>query len=430
MTQVRTDKRENCYIYILVGLILLSFLLYNIYESSILFFIGIGMLVFSLFFFDSYQLFLLFVILLPNTAIRIIGESRTIIGYFFLLVEIKFFILTRKATFPLSLLFHIGAAIITCVCYFELSYFPTLLRASVLFIFLYTFFNTDKAKTIDYQKQVIISFVVGLVVNVSFGLLYYKAKGLDIFNGLFGGINNDRNYFSSQLAMGVGICIFFMREKKEIKEFIPFAIMAFILLLGGALSGSRTFLVSLCFVLLQAVIVVFSIKKRTLRMVFLVIGIICVFAVFPLLTNIFDRFKQENALDGNGRLDAWIYFLKLNFSSLFRFLFGNGDALKYVVAKNIPCVEHNTYLQLFSTFGFLGTVPLVCLYVVLAKRVVKNKKFTLSAWLPLCASLICYLMISSLHSDNFNIAIMVGLLTVNVFSRSKYENVCNNNKLY
>lgn len=402
------------------------FLLYNIVENSFLFLLGIGVFVCAFFLLNIYQLLLMMFFLAPSLmSMRMVDNQTAWFGYLMLMVAARYF-LERRLSFsatPTMFFLHCIFALITILIYSQWSLGAMLFRNLVFFVFLYSLFKEDeRVKQTDYQVGCINAYVIGVVVNLIVGFLYYLAKDMDIFGGLFAGIRNDRNYFSSILSMAIGLILLFLDKEKKGIKILGWTACILFLLFGGGVSQSRTFFISLIFIVLEFLIFIIKKKDILIMIISLAVGLALIIFMWPVFQSVLERFEADDVVGANGRLELWAFYISLTASSPLRAFFGNGSASYYIATGAIDAAEHNSYIQSFSTFGILGSITLVLAYIQLYKAIVNNnQKVSIMAWCPLLAALVCYAMISSLYSDQFNFAILVGFLAINVFSGKKKE---------
>lgn len=422
-----TNSKQKELPLLLGVMVFLIFFIYNYTGALILFYLGLACMFFCVFILSFEQLFLLCMILIPNlTMIKMLGSETAWFGYFMLLVGVKYILLKKMFISP-WLIAHVLCVLVTICIYLEVSLIFTIVRNIVFFVFIFSIFKTEKSfQSTEFQKDVLVYYIIGLLLNVIFGFLFWFMRGKNIFNGYFSGIRNGRNFFSSIIAHGIGLVLLFLFKSDDKLLILPLTIL-FILAFGGILSGSRTFILSLIFIILEFLFLIMKPKNIGKGFILLLscIGILIVLwdIIIPVFQHVIDRFGTEEAKGGNGRFALWAEYLKLTFSSLERILFGNGLATNYqdvvwVEGYNFQ-VEHNVLIQSISTVGLCGTISLFMIYMAMYKVIVVKKKFKLANWMPLCAGLLFYMSISALYSDQFNTLIMVSFIAINYFGEEK-----------
>jgi len=168
-------------------------------------------------------------------------------------------------------------------------------------------------------------------------------------------------------------------------------------------------------------------SKRKMRHTVLQFGLIIIASfllfgdsILPSLEKVLNRFTQDDVSGGNGRFAAWGYFIKKATSSPWRFLFGNGLALKYVNLGEVDVVEHNSIVELFSTSGLIGTIiTCFCFFHVYRVAVISRANFRITDFVPLLCSMTCYFMLSAMFSDIFNFSLLISLLVADYNCRMR-----------
>ena len=417
---INEQKKTDVMPIFMGGIVFLIFFIYNCAPSNTIFFLGIISFLFCLMILSFDQLFLVCVLLIPNiNTIKFIDSDTAILGYFMLLVELKY-ILFKKFVFSPWIFIHTVSLLITVILYSEISLLISYIRNFAFFIYICSIFkNEELFQSLKYQKEIIVYYLLGLSLNVVFGLMFWIINGWDLLNGFFSGIRNGRNYFSSLVGHGMGLLLLFFFENKRKRSLCLFCFC--VLLLCGGLAGSRTFLISLIFILLEFLLLTVDRKHIGLGLIFSIIffAIIIIFwdSIYPIFQRIIDRFTNETAEDGNGRFGLWQYYLQLTFSSGQRFLFGNGSSLKYVDLGLVDAVEHNTLIQAISTVGVCGTITWIITFILLYEIIVsKKRKSKFLLWLPLLSGLCFYMSINAFYGNQFNMLMVVSFVAINVFA--------------
>lgn len=399
-----------------ISLICICFTFYNITSNTALFLIGVGLIMCSVIFFSTDKAFLLMSSLLPSLMmIKIKNNTFAFYGLFLLAIEFKFFLAQfyrrHIIEVPFVLIFFALMCMITCALYYELSMLSTLVRTIAFFLFIYNFLHEYRSR--EFFSKILYFYVFGCILSVLCGLIYYVAIGMNIFNGDFRGINNDRNYFAAIISSGISISLYSLINKCNNKYF--FLISLFALLFGGIITGSRTFVLSITIVFICTFI--FSFNRKTffwfcvIALLLLIIYSFLSVVIDKIILTITKRFLEDNVSDGNGRTIAWAFYLNKSISSLKSFMFGNGSAVKFVESGEFFIVEHSTVVQAIFTYGYITTI-LYCLIVRSIYKRIKIDRFKFANIIPLAALLFCYFTVSAFLSDNFNFGIVIMLVVL------------------
>ena len=416
---------KHSYYLLLPILILLVFLIQHTFKIGLLGIAGICLLFGSVFLLNVDHFIYAFAILLPNTyIIKLLGFNAALTGYWLMLITLRL-LLTNHRSFRLqkNLILHLSLHVI-CLA---LSVFFTQNTEIVLpllrFICLILLTNHLISSRLIHLDKLIQNFILGNVLNVLCGVFYYVLNGLNLFSGHFSGIGNDRNYFAITLAFSVNLLLVYLRTKKK----VPFSFVIQLLLLYGGifLSGSRTALL----ISLPAFLILLSIFARGARFTvrkFLIVLILLIgsVAAYSLLSesisHLFERFTKDSYSGGNGRFEAWFFYLAHGFSSLASFLFGYGDSEVLVKSGAIPVVEHNVFLQTFFTIGILGAITLFIVYKDLFRLFVPRRSRTgFLSYVPMFSIVIGYCTINGLYSDNLTFCFILSCAVLSVYISQK-----------
>ncbi|MBQ3040451.1 MAG: O-antigen ligase family protein [Clostridia bacterium] len=380
----------------------LAFSFYSGTGLSLFFFIGMLIMLFAVLF-DFGNLFLFCVLLYPSLDIIKYGKTAAaLFGYYMLIVFVKYMFTHRiKLNYPLFV--HMAFALLTAMIYSQTSIFTQLIRTLALItLFTSMFKENSKYLSKDYIYKVLIATGIGAVCS-SIGIIFDFKKV-------------ERNYsiamFSCVIAIILLLSIY--TKKSNIKS-----LLQILLLVGGIISTlSRTATISLLAILIIPICLLGVKGKRTstikvLLIVFLVL--VLIFTIFSTaIENLIDRFNEEETMvDGNGRTTLWKFYLQEWASTPIRILLGNGLNSTYVQSGMVNS-EHNTYIQMLSTTGLLGTITLLATFAVLFKQIcmMGKGKMRFHYFVPFICSTICYFGISALYSDAFHFTLLISFLIV------------------
>ncbi len=396
------NSPKIAYIFGAIAVFLFSF--YSETKISALFFLGALIMLFALLLeFDN--LFLFCVLLYPSLDIIKFGSGASaLFGYYMLIVLAKH-ILTHKIKLNYPMFVHAVFAVVTAMIYSQTTILTQLVRATALIILFTSMFRQNsKYLTKEYIYKVLIATGIGAVCS-SIGIIFDFKK-------------TERNYsiamFSCVIAIILLLSIY--TRKSNIKS-----ILQILLLVGGIISTlSRTATISLLAILIIPISLLWVKGKRSstlkvLLIVFLVI--VLIFTIFSsVIEDLVERFNDDTLEGGNGRVDAWKYYLEKWLSTPTRMLFGNGFNSMYVDADDVQA-EHNTYIQMLSTLGIVGTTTLLAVYFLLFKQICTGKgKLKFHYFVPLICSTICFFGISSLYSDAFHFTLLISFLIIRYLS--------------
>ena len=233
-----------------------------------------------------------------------------------------------------------------------------------IFIMLYEFMSSNENK-----NKSIFSLYVGLsIFALCFFLAYFKEIiSLDVgrLGRIFGNENAIGNYFC--LGYIIGLYLALIKKKYILIITVPF----FALL--GALTGSKTFLVSLVMVTIAFIFLTFGKKKWYFSIAIMILGVACIIGFLQL--SIFETLKHRlltmiKTLTGNGNsidmstIERYNMFFEGVYLFTYKPIFGwgcNGFALNGAYHT----YSHSTISEVLCNFGMVGFIcffmPLVLL---------------------------------------------------------------------
>jgi O-antigen ligase len=259
-------------------------------------------------------------------------------------------------TFPLILLL-IGM-ILTVINHgvVDFYYFIYIALGLLYFIFYLLFLQTIKGNQLEYLIKLF--FVLGILVSAE--VLYHYISSGDIAASLLA----DRvhlgwglsNYVATYLLIFIPASVYFIKMKPL--KFLTAIVIAFeIMMLLFTLSrgGVLAFIVMVPFM----IIYIYHGQRSKFRVtMYLLMIMISLAVVFALRTDyfqpLFDRFKELDFAEGNGRVDLWI-------QAYHKFkehpLLGAGLLARFEEGRYH--FYHNTIMHTLASFGIIGLASLV-----------------------------------------------------------------------
>lgn len=420
--------------------ILILFWVYNYIESNVLFVMGCVLLFCWSFFGDADSVFLSILVLIPNvTMIKHLSSPFALLGYAILIFEylyiFKVIAKKRRLCFSAEAFYFLLSAGLTFFFTFSSSYLMSAVRVISFAFFSYHFFAEKEHRTRAFYDKMIFAFCLGIASTVVLGVAYWLAMDADIFVGYFSGIRNDRNYFSATLSLGVAISVLYIFTSKQKYFTRKYPILVIIMIAGGLLSGSRTFMASLLipvFIILGTVLSSQNINKM---FILIVIFIGCVFVavsserITEIILSTLERFFAGDMSGGNGRFETWGIYLKDYASSVWCILFGKGSEAEIMPKMETFMATHNTIIQGLYCGGFFGLVAYFLVYFNLFARLSRHKKLRFIELLPIADLLLCRFFIASYMSDTFSFeALLAFIVAVYRVSGDKEDESCSNQR--
>lgn len=356
------------------------------------------------------------VMLVPNVMlVKYEGFGGALLGYVLLLFALRLVLLERKKItvdnrFAALVIAHLVIVGISVILNRNTSLVSSLARFLGMLIFALWIIGNCKGEE-KLREKLLDAYVFGCVLNVisTFVFHHFAAEVLQL--RFFAGINNDRNYFSAALAVGMQFALIRLYANRRID--VKNCVYLLILLLGGIVSASRTFIVLCVFALVLFILTLMNLSDRKqLRIVLPLLALVAVGGLLsPVggkLLEVLRRFTGENVLSANKRTDEWVYYLGRAFSTPLGALFGAGSAARVIAAGEYRLAEHSTYVQAIFETGLLGLGSFIAVIVALARRSFNGAR-RFAAYLPLLTLLVAFSMLSAYYSDLFNYSLMLCL---------------------
>lgn len=366
---------------------------------------------------DNEELIFLYVMLLPSIMIiKKIGNSSAWLGYFGILFTLKLLVFQRKryVSKKLFVAFSIHAMSILFSIIFsnELGFLNQLIRFLSLIVIICTIKSENYINQDQFIDKLILSYTYGTVLNCTMGIIYYLSRNRNLFDGFFAGINNDRNYFAIQTAVACILFILLLYKNQKIK--LTDGIILLGLLSVGVLSGSRTYLILAIWIIVMLIITLkeLSVSNILISVIPIVLCASCVILNFKIgesVQGILERFAQKDVASGNGRFDAWKFYIGQVLMSIRTILFGVGSSSKVIELGYVQQAEHNSIVQALYQFGIMGIISFGILIVSIFNYLRAGIKLQIKFVdiLGFLGIVFAYSTISSFYSDNFNIAILL-----------------------
>lgn len=224
--------------------------------------------------------------------------------------------------------------------------------------------------------QIVVYFSIGIIIAalcaMTLGIFPNITKYIRVDSYLTitrrSGFYGDANFYTAQITAALGGCLTLMLKEQKRSRVVFLGIVLILLLYCGFLSASKSFvIVSLCLIALW-IVAVLRLQGRTGLKVTLLIGIvllsvfIATSAIFgELIEIVFTRFSYSKDLDSftTGRTELWKTYLEEIMGNAKIFFLGKG----FTNVKINNRASHNTLLQCFFQFGFLG-VPFLVYWTV------------------------------------------------------------------
>lgn len=185
-------------------------------------------------------------------------------------------------------------------------------------------------------------------------------------------------------------CLLFGRKVLNLGK-IPYYSLLILLLLGGAITVGRTWLLVLCAILLLYVFSS-SVKRKIGFVFFILTGLVVVAqtemlnSLFSVITESFSVRFSSNLMQAGGRTDLWNEYMQIWISDISYIICGISAPNYRLLFPNINAI-HNIIQQIFVCTGIIG----LSVYVIFGVNIIRNSlrantKFLF--YLPLIAAFV------------------------------------------
>lgn len=268
----------------------------------------------------------------------------------------------------------------------------------------------------NYAFGVICSSIVGLfrdnipnlitLVNQKVSRMEYEVY-IDRFSGLIG----DPNYYSINLILAF-ILIIFLYMKGKISS-ITMYVVCISIIIFGAMTGSKTFLLMLVIIFIFMLIEMFKHKKYITAIIctiIIIVGIVLVVSGKISIFNIvIERLNNATSISEltTERTDIWLMYTNNIFAHPLETFIGNGFGKGYTFNR----YPHNTYLDFINILGICGIY--IFLYTWRCAVSFYKRSKNLLNYIPLIIILMMYFSISML--SHYDMIYHIMLITLVIF---------------
>lgn len=241
------------------------------------------------------------------------------------------------------------------------------------------------------------------------------------------GFYGDANFYTAQITAALGGCLVLILREKQKSHVVFLGIMLVLLLYSGLLSASKSFVLVSVGLAVLWIIAFLRMRGRAGLKVILLISIIVV-TVFVATSALFGelievvrtRFSYANDLNSftTGRLGLWESYFQEIWGNVKIFFLGKG----FTNVKVNGRASHNTLIQAFFQFGFLGLPFLVYWIVSFFKgasyKGSRKHQSVLEAWIVAVGIFMPWIAIDALFFDEF---FLLQWYMFSIVQQMKYE---------
>lgn len=309
------------------------------------------------------ELYSFFFFLMPFASIfKLSPGSTSLLTYVLLIFELKLILSERRLpkTFLAAWLLYSIYVIIGMG-----NAYTDAIKQAMIPVFLFFGMKKECRKYIRthslmYTDAVIFSSFVGIFRNQIPNLASFvnlKSARMDsaVYIDRFAGLWGDPNYYTNNLVLAFTLTIYF-----QIKGEYSFtrALMYYMALtVFGAMTGSKSFLLMLCFVLIVIIVESFKNKRYVLGFtfsVFCAVGIVLVLngSITAFNTTLERLTSSTSSLSSftTLRSDLWEKYISAFWEHPFKTIIGNGLGQDYTFTA-----PHNTIIDYIDLYGIVGS---------------------------------------------------------------------------
>ena len=224
------------------------------------------------------------------------------------------------------------------------------------------------------------------------------------------GFYGDANFYTAQITAAMGGCLLMILQEKKPSRLVTIVILLLLLLYSGFLSGSKSFVLVAVFTVFLWLIALMrkpgrvGLKVGAFSGVALIVIVIATSSLFgDLLEVVLTRFSYSKDMESftTGRTSLWSMYLKEIISDAKVFFLGKGFTNVKLEGRG----SHNTLIQAFFQFGFIG-VPVLIYWIVSffrgsSLRGRRKKIAGFEAMMIVVATLIPWIALDALFFDEF-----------------------------
>lgn len=348
----------------------LLFLMHALSPSELLLALGALAMFLPLLLASRNELMMLVWFYVPNTAMFRTENGFTLLTFFIAAVLLRYVIGGRvvlSLRLAITMAFLAAATLVSSTLSDGTGLILPFLGFASLLMCVNSWVSDNRGAVLASYRSVFRWFVLGCASSVICGVTYQLAMMGELFGGRFSSVGADPNYYGLVMAFAVSLILVDLLESKSARG--RQLVAGFLLLLSGLLSISRAFVISVA-VNLVAVAALF-VGRSGIRMMAkiamltaLILGALVAANVMrPVLESYETRFTAENVITLGERTSLFDTYMRLWLGDAETTLFGLGDPADLYREGLVPGVQHNYYLEVVSSIGALGAIPLVFVYV-------------------------------------------------------------------
>ena len=410
--------KQNILFYTYAVLIDIAFFIYHLSGMFYAWILGAFMLGICLLMPTEKQISISFFLLISEDMLKLQGSQFSVLSYYCFASSLLFLAKNIKkldGTYFVLGGLHFLCMLLSALVNATIANIVPFTRALLVG---YMFFSAWKRKEYSFELA-FKCFAYGVGIAIILGLVFCHMNGT-LFNGLFGGVIGDRNYFGASVSFCVSLCTLYVLCSNQARAQYKIGAVIALCVFSVILSGSRTSAIAIIF---PTMMFVYSLIygrhfKRLLGGLFAVTLIVFLsINWFPdSLQALRNRFLADDFVDGNGRFEIWLFYIKEWLNSGAGVFLGNGSSNIMYNNGMFRSVAHNTLIECIYSCGILGSLTIYLLIVHVYKSICGSQKKRLLMFFPLLCLCFCYLGIDGLYGNKLTIMLILSFISIAEFS--------------
>lgn len=367
---------------------------------------------------DVSKVYSLMYFLMPfATIFKISPGATSLLTYVLLLFELKLLVTKRQLPRGFLLFWYFYSAYILIGMG---TAYTDAIKQTFIPIFFYFGLQDEIKDSVEshskaYIDAIILSSVLGVyrdqVPNLtSFVNMKSARMDVNVIVQRFSGLWEDPNYYSTNLILALTLTIFF--HIKGMYSFRRTIIYYAALILFGAMTGSKTFLLMLCVIYLFLIVETFKNRRYFLCGACVCVGLVGVILVLNGTITAFNTTIERLVSSSSSlsslttfRSDLWINYLTTFFDHPIKALLGNGLGIDYTYTA-----PHNTFIDYIDLYGIIGSglFLLTCYFAVRGKRFVRH----FANFMPAVALIVLYCTLSMIRYFDYPFHITIACMLI------------------
>ncbi len=180
---------------------------------------------------------------------------------------------------------------------------------------------------------------------------------------------------------------------------------------------SRTFIIILTILLVLALIFSRNFKQKIKYVIGVVLVLVIVIPYLQQETQIFDaflmRFEEDNMATATGRTNIFWEYMQFLWDNPLRLIFGTGSVF-YRQVCDLSHSMHNGVQQILVSYGILGFIPMLIVFISPILNHFKKNKFTFNKLLPVLAVVMFIQTIQFLNPTNLMLPYAIAILCMKI----------------